>query len=205
MSRLPFQHLRDIRVTRDIREIRGSHVWATLAIMAAAAAILFAMGRVPICTCGYVKVWHGVVASSENSQHVSDWYTFSHIIHGFAFYGLFWMVGARWGWSAGLRLVLAAVLEAGWEILENTPMIIDRYREQTIALDYYGDSVLNSVADIAAMAVGFLAAWRLPILLVVALTIVMEAGVAWWIRDNLTLNIIQLLYPSDAILEWQRG
>ena len=205
MSRLPFQHLRDIRVTRDIREIRVSHVWATLAIVAVAAAILFAMGRVPICTCGYVKVWHGVVASSENSQHVSDWYTFSHIIHGFAFYGLFWLVGARWGWSAGLRLVLAAVLEAGWEILENTPMIIDRYREQTIALDYYGDSVLNSVADMVSMVVGFLGAWRLPILLVIALTIVMEAGVAWWIRDNLTLNIIQLLYPSDAILEWQRG
>lgn len=205
MSRLPFQHLRDIRVTRDIREIRVSHVWATLAIVAVAAAILFAMGRVPICTCGYVKVWHGVVASSENSQHVSDWYTFSHIIHGFAFYGFFWLVGARWGWSAGLRLVLAAVLEAGWEILENTPMIIDRYREQTIALDYYGDSVLNSVADMVSMVVGFLGAWRLPILLVIALTIVMEAGVAWWIRDNLTLNIIQLLYPSDAILEWQRG
>ena len=170
-----------------------------------AAAILLAMGRVPICKCGYVKFWHGIVASSENSQHLSDWYTFSHIIHGFAFYGLFWLVGRRRGWSVGLRLVLATILESGWEILENTPVIINRYREQTIALDYYGDSALNSVADICAMALGFIAAWRLPILLVVALTILMELGVAWTIRDNLTLNILQLLYPTDAVLRWQQG
>ena len=177
----------------------------TVAVVAAAALILLAMGRVPICKCGYVKLWHGVVASSENSQHLSDWYTFSHIIHGFGLYGLFWLVGRRWGWSVGLRLVLATVLESGWEILENTPLIINRYREQTIALDYYGDSVLNSVADISAMAFGFFLAARLPVLVTVILTVVMEIGVALWIRDNLTLNIIQLLYPLDSILRWQQG
>jgi hypothetical protein len=107
------------------------------------------MGQVPICKCGYVKVWHGVVFSAENSQHISDWYTFSHVIHGFAFYGLLWLVGRRW--SLGVRLVLALLLESGWEILENTDMVINRYREVTIALDYYGDSVLNSVCDILAM------------------------------------------------------
>ena len=174
-------------------------------ILVVTAVILLAMGRVPICKCGYVKLWHGVVASSENSQHISDWYTFSHIIHGFAFYGLFWLAGRRRGWPVGWRLVLATVLESGWEILENTPLIINRYREQTIALDYYGDSVLNSVADICAMAAGFFAAWRLPILVVVAVTVLMEIGVAWWIRDNLTLNILQLLYPTDAVLRWQQG
>ena len=181
------------------------YLLAAVAVVAVAASILLAMGRVPICKCGYVKLWHGVVASSENSQHLSDWYTFSHVIHGFAFYGLFWLVGRRWGWPVGRRLVLATLLESAWEILENTPLIINRYREQTIALDYYGDSVLNSVADISAMAIGFFLAARLPILVIVTLTVVMEIGVALWIRDNLTLNIIQLLYPLDSILRWQRG
>ena len=175
------------------------------AVVAIAAAILLGMGRVPICRCGYVKLWHGVVFSSENSQHLSDWYTFSHIIHGFGLYALFWLAGRRWRWPVGLRLVLAIALESAWEILENTPLVINRYREQTIALDYYGDSVLNSLADIVAMVLGFLAAWRLPILVVLTLTIVMEVAVAWWIRDNLTLNILQLLYPTEAVLRWQQG
>lgn len=181
------------------------YTFAALAVVAAAALVLSAMGRVPICTCGYIKVWHGVVSSSENSQHIADWYTFSHIIHGFGFYFLFWLVGGRGRWPLGLRLVLALTVEAGWEILENTPMVINRYRATTIALDYYGDSVLNSISDMAAMALGFFLAARLPVWLIVAATVVMEVAVGLWIRDNLTLNIIQLLYPVEAILKWQQG
>ena len=181
------------------------YLLASVAVFALAAVILLAMGRVPICKCGYVKLWHGVVYSSENSQHLSDWYTFSHIIHGFGFYFLFWAIGRRFGWPLGLRLLLAVILEAVWEIFENTPLIINRYRAQTIALDYYGDSVLNSLADIAAMVFGFVLAARLPVWVIVALTIAMEVGVAYWIRDNLALNIIQLIHPLDSILRWQQN
>jgi hypothetical protein len=169
----------------------------------AAAVTLQQMGQVPICKCGYVKLWHGVVFSSENSQHISDWYTPSHVIHGFAFYGLLWLIGRRW--PIGLRLVLAIAIEAGWEIFENTDLVINRYREVTISLDYYGDSVLNSVCDILAMVAGFAIASRLPVWLTVALVVALELVVLYFIRDNLTLNIIMLIYPLDAIKAWQAG
>ncbi len=172
-------------------------------LVAVTAGILLAMGQIPICKCGFVKVWHGEVFSSENSQHLTDWYTFSHVIHGFAFYLLFWFVGRKYNWPVGLRLVLAVVVEAVWEIFENTDMVINRYREVTISLDYYGDSVINSTADIFAMVVGFLLAWRLPVWAVIFLTVAMEVIVGYYIRDNLTLNIIMLLYPNETILNWQ--
>ena len=172
-------------------------------IVATTAAILLSMGREPICKCGYVKLWHGVVASSENSQHISDWYTPSHVIHGFAFFGLLWLVARRW--SIASRLVVATLVESGWEILENTPLIINRYREGTISLDYYGDSVLNSVCDIGAMILGFVLASRLPVWATIALVVVAEVGVGYAIRDNLALNILMLIYPLDAVRRWQAG
>lgn len=180
-------------------------IYFCIAVIAVFALILFAMGQIPICECGYIKLWHGVTYSSENSQHISDWYTFSHIIHGFGFYLLFWWMGRKRNWPIGLRLALAILAEVSWEIFENTDMIINRYREVTISLDYYGDSVLNSVCDVLAMILGFLMAYRLPVWLIVLLTISMEVIVGYYIRDNLALNIIMLIYPFQPVLDWQQG
>jgi hypothetical protein len=186
---------------------KPSHIarwwWVTLAIVACAAAILLAMGRAPICTCGTVKLWHGAVQSAENSQHLADWYSLSHMVHGLIFYGLGWLFLRRRPWQ--LRLALATSVEAAWEVLENSPIIIDRYRAVTIALGYEGDSVVNSVADIGWMLLGFAVGRRLPPWATLALGLALELIALAAIRDNLTLNVWMLVAPSDAVRSWQAG
>ena len=191
------------RARHDDRHPLIAALAAAAALVAVAAIIELAMGRAVECRCGYIKLWHGVVNSSENSQHLTDWYTFSHVIHGIGFYALLWVVARRA--PVTTRFVAAVLLEAAWEVFENTPFVIDRYRTATIALDYYGDSVVNSVSDIIAMMSGFWLARRLPVWASLVLVATLEVFVVVMVRDNLTLNILMLLYPIDAIRRWQSG
>ncbi|WP_298334752.1 DUF2585 family protein [uncultured Erythrobacter sp.] len=182
-------------------------VLVSIMIALVTVAILIAMGRPPICECGYVKLWHGDINSMGNSQHIADWYTPSHIIHGPIFYAFGWLLFAKWkiGGENAVKwgLPLAVFLEAAWEVLENTQMVIDRFRSVTANWGYSGDSVLNSFADIGWMAFGFYLAMRLPIKVTIVLSVVLELLAAWVVRDGLTLTVIMLLFPVDAIAEWQ--
>lgn len=174
-----------------------------IGIIVVAGVMLHAMGHPLICKCGYVKLWHFQVVSAENSQHLIDWYTPSHIIHGFLFYALLWLFARDAPF--GVRLILAVVFEATWEVAENTDFVINHYREATISLDYYGDSVINSVSDILFMVLGFyLAAW-LPVWLTIVIALALEIFIGAMIRDNLTLNVLSFVWPHEAVLEWQRG
>jgi hypothetical protein len=174
-------------------------------IILAAALALYLMGHPLICKCGYVKLWHFDVVSAENSQHLIDWYTPSHLIHGFLFYGVLWLLSRFVPLSFAMRLILAVAIEAAWEVIENTDFVINHYREMTISLDYYGDSVINSVSDILVMVLGYFMAARLPVWLTVTIAIALELFVGAMIRDNLTLNVLSFVWPVDAVLNWQQG
>jgi hypothetical protein len=179
------------------------HVAAALLVVALLAALLHAQGRDPICPCGYVKLWHGEVPSTEGSQHLFDWWTFSHVIHGFLFFAaLRWAVPRL---STGWRLVAATVVEAGWEIVENSDWAIERYRTYTVSFDYNGDSILNAMSDVGAMWLGFALARVLPVWLSVLIVVAIEALPMIAIRDGLILNVLTMLFPLPGVVEWQSG
>ena len=174
-----------------------------VAIVAVTALILLLMGRTPLCTCGTIRLWVNDASGPENSQQIADWYTLSHIIHGFLLYGVLWAIMGKK--SLALRAVVAVLLEATWEILENSPLVIDRYRSATVSLHYVGDSILNSTSDILFMLPGFFLAALLPVWISISLIVAMELLALSVIRDNLALNILMLLYPVEAIRQWQAG
>lgn len=179
----------------------GRILIAVTGLLALQAIVLAFMGQPAICPCGVVRFWVGTVSGPENSQQLTDWYTFSHVIHGIALYFLIWLVMPRA--PVGMRLALAVGLEVSWEVFENTPFVIERYRQQALAQGYFGDSIVNSLTDTFAAIAGFLAAYRLPIWGSVALVLAMELFVGFMINDNLILNIIQLIHPMPAISNWQ--
>lgn len=176
-------------------------VIAALALATVTVAVLLTMGRPAICTCGEVALWGP--EGPWQSQMLFDWYSFSHIVHGFLFYALLWLVARQL--PVQQRFLIALVIEAAWEIVENTRLVIDRYREATMALGYSGDSVLNSMSDIAMMMVGFIAARKLPLWASLLLVALLELVPLLVIRDNLVLNVLMLLAPNDAIRSWQAG
>jgi hypothetical protein len=173
------------------------------AMVSVAMLLEFEMGRTPTYKNGPVRLWSGDINSDQNSQQVADPYSFTHVIHGAAFYGLTRLI--RGGLSFGPTAIAVVTLEAAWEVYENTNQVVNRYRAETVSLGYYGDSMLNSFFDIVACLIGLLLAWRKPAWVTLSWVIVVEVVLALWIRDNLTLNIIMLIHPIQAIKTWQMG
>ncbi len=164
---------------------------------------LYSLGRNPFCQCGRVTLWSGDINGPENSQQLVDPYSFTHLLHGLAFYGALHLVAPQLALPA--RLLVAVAVESGWEVLENSNFIIDRYREETVSYGYYGDSILNSVSDILFMALGFWLAFKLKARHALALFILVEVVLALTIRDGLLINIIMLIWPLEWLKNWQLG
>lgn len=173
-----------------------------IAMMAFTVMVELWMGRLPFCQCGTIRLWAGNIWSNEVSQQFTDPYSFTHILHGVVFYALIWMVaGKRLPLQA--RLLMAVTLECGWEMLENSSFIINRYRADTVSLGYYGDSILNSMGDICSMMTGFALAWKLPVRVMLIGAVLLDLALLFWIRDSLALNIIMLIHPIADIKAWQ--
>ncbi len=184
--------------------------WLTLALLLAVTVFtLYQMGRVWWCVGGEgyagseAFLWASDVWSMHNSQHLVDAYSFSHLLHGLVFAWVFYWIKPLRKQAFTWRLSAAVLLEAGWEIFENTPLVINRYREATMALGYSGDSIGNSLGDIACCILGFLIATGVRWYWSLSLFIATELVMLFVIRDNLTLNVIMLIYPIEAIQQWQ--
>jgi len=184
--------------------MKRKYILIALFIIVLAIGILFSMGRIPFCKCGVISLWSSDVMSNQQSQQLFDPYAFTHVIHGFLFYFLLWAF-FRKRLNVWQRLLIAIALASSWEVLENTNYVINRYREATISLDYYGDSIFNSVGDIISMIVGFMLAYKLPTKVSIGVVVLIELLLLYFIRDNLTINIIMLVHPIKAIKLWQAG
>jgi Protein of unknown function (DUF2585) len=188
----------------EILTFMRKRLWPGLVIVAisvVAALLLHNQGRQWFCSCGRLLIWVGDICSPDNSQHLLDPYSFTHILHGVAFYGLLALLAHKM--SPRWKLCLAILIEALWEVVENSEYVIQRYREATAALGYHGDTVVNSLGDIAACAAGFMLARRLGLWRSVALFVVIEVMLIVWIRDSLILEVLMLTYPISAIKAWQ--
>ena len=176
--------------------------WLAIVVVLVATALLFrSQGRLWWCSCDYLLLWSGDPWSSDNSQHLLDPYSFTHLLHGFVLCGLLALIVPRM--SAVWQLWLAVTIEALWEVVENSEFVIRRYREETAALGYHGDTVVNSLSDILVCGLGFVLARHLGFRRTFALFVLTEVALAILIRDNLSLNILMLIYPIDAVKEWQ--
>jgi hypothetical protein len=182
---------------------RTADVAVVIALVALTTTLEIGMGRSLTYHNGPVKLWVGDVNSDQNSQQLADPYSFTHVIHGALFYGLTYVVMGPA--SIGTRAIVALAIESAWEVYENTDTVINRYRAATIALGYYGDSVTNSVADILCCLIGFVLTRRFAWWWTVSWVVATEIALAIAIRDNLTLNIIMLIRPIEAIKQWQLG
>jgi len=184
---------------------RGSsyiYILAVIAILAFTALVELRMGRPPFCKCGIIRPWSGEIWSNQNSQQLADPYTFTHILHGVLIYALVWLIGRKRLPARG-RFVAAVVLECGWELFENTDFIIRRYRDVTISLDYFGDSVFNSIGDVCAMMTGYFVASKVPVRITVVGGLLLDLFLLFWFRDSLAINILMLIYPVEGIKNWQ--
>ena len=190
-------------IARPRASRRRADVAAAVVVIALALLLELAMGRPVTYRNGPLRPWSGNVESDQNSQQLFDPYSFTHVTHGAAFYALARVVAP--GASVAARVLATVTLESAWETYENTDAVVERYRSATISLGYYGDSLVNSFGDVLACLLGFWLARRLPVRATIGWVVAVEVALAWWIRDNLTLNILMLIHPIDAVRRWQMG